>query len=519
MKNRRRDLVLIFSLLCLGAASFFYAKKLRRADSGPLRVSIPLDKPAGYYDPAKTQRAVGQYFFLENIYTPLLEYTPEGKLVSAAADSFGWQGNDARFAIRRGLYTAGGHEVDAYDAEASLKRLFILDRAARGDLEARLCRGRRLAGLRDACPGIKVQDGGRVLVLSFAERSPHIFTTLATIDFAVVPKTSIDPVTLAITDYRNTSGPYFVERDDPRGKLVLRANPRHFHYSPAMPQEVELVPYDPAKPEELLRMFSAGEIDLITTLDKLPCEVMIGFVRDNGRTANLHRTYPIKLFLAAFTAKGMKGLNERERWNLGRAIKETFNRHALARAGYENSDQLFTLEGTLSDSALSAIAAKFGRPDPGSLPARSLTVWDGTGILYDNAEDFSRVLPRLKVLKMKKNPVFTDFKKEKLEEPDLYVAGYNVGLQDDIGLVAYHMNTGTLLPRKVKKEDWMRIYTREEDKARRFELMRALQYESLEQAVVVPLAIAPYTAIARKPWKFHLPRHLAGNPVWRISRD
>jgi len=479
---------------------------------------MPLDKPAAYYDPAKTRRAFGQYFFLENIYTPLLEYTPEGRLVSGVAEHFELRGDSAWFSIRKGLVTAGGREIDAYDAETSFKRLFILDRENHGDLESALC-GRRLTGLKDDCPGISVQDGGRSLALKFRGPKPLIFQTLASIEFAVIPRTSIDAATLAITDHRDTSGPYYVEKDDAAGHIRLRANPRHFHYSPSMPQLVVFEPYDPETGVSPLKMFLDGKVDHVTTLERIPCDEMIDFARAHSGTVNLHRTYPIKLFIVAFTDKGRKALTERERWAIGKAIKEAHNRHVLPRSGYERADQIFTLEGTLSENALKTIENKFGPPGRGPVTAKKILAWDATEVLCDNAGELASALPGLKLMKVHKNPNFTDFRKEKLERPDLYIGGYNVGLQDDMGLIAYHMNAGTLLPESGTKEAWLSAYSAEPDKARRFELMRALQYGSLERVVSVPLATVPYTAVVRKPWNFAMPKHLASNPVWRIRRD
>ncbi len=506
------------SLAVLAAAACL-AAGCGRPEHGPLRVSMPLDKPASYYDPARTRRAFGQYFFLENIYTPLLEYTPDGKLVSAAAEHFELRGDDAHFTMRKGLFTAGGHEIDAYDAEASLKRLFILDRETHGALESALCGGRRLASLRDACPGIAVQEGGRTLRLDFAEPRPLIFQTLAAAEFSVIPKSSIDPATLAITDYRETSGPYYVDKDAGAGHITLRANPRHFHYSAAMPQEVIFVPYDPAAGKSPMQLFLDGSVDHVTTLEKVPCDEMIDFARARAGSASLHRTYPIKLFIVAFTAKGRKALTEQERWATGRALKAVHNRRVLSRSGYETADQILTLEGTLSESALKTIERKFAGSGRTPITAKTIIAWDGTGVLFDNAGELARELPALKVLKVHKNPNFTDFAKEKLEEPDLYVGGYNVGLQDDISLMGYHLSAGTLLPAAGTKEAWLKAYSGEPDKARRFELMRSLQYDSLEHVVSVPLATMPYTALLRKPWGFAMARHLASNPIWRIRRD
>ena len=65
---------------------------------------------------------------------------------------------------------------------------------------------------------------------------------LAAIDFAIIPRSSVEPRTLKIIDMKETSGPYFVDSDDGTGKIKLRLNPNHYHYSSDIPDEVTLVP-------------------------------------------------------------------------------------------------------------------------------------------------------------------------------------------------------------------------------------------------------------------------------------
>lgn len=151
MLTGKRNLMLI-TALSLAAALWLVPALKRGSAPAVLRVAMPLSEQASYYDPARTHKAVGQYFFLENICTPLLEYSPEGELVSAVADHFEWAGTEARFSMNRNLRTVDGRRINAYDVETSLKRLFILDGQSHVDLEEALC-GKQLPAWGTAAPG------------------------------------------------------------------------------------------------------------------------------------------------------------------------------------------------------------------------------------------------------------------------------------------------------------------------------------------------------------------------------
>ena len=128
-----------------------------------LRVAFPGRVSASKYDPAKIEYAM-EYTFLQNIYSPLIEYSVSGELVSAIAERFGWRGTNAVFQIRKGLKTIDGDTVNAYDAEASLKRLFVIGGNTHGDLKNLLCPGTRLKSLQSVCEGIAVENNGTDLV-------------------------------------------------------------------------------------------------------------------------------------------------------------------------------------------------------------------------------------------------------------------------------------------------------------------------------------------------------------------
>ena len=225
--------------LLYGAAVFFLFANFGRP-APELKIFFNSSSPVTHYDPA--QANINQhYVFLENTYSTLLEYSAAGALTSGLAAAYRWHGPEARFTMRSGAVTVDGWPLDAYDAEFSLKRIFILGKPYE-PLRDLLCGPEPLKSQADPCPGLQVLDGGRTLAMRFNEKKDFLFHALTDISYAVIPRRSVSTATLTITDYRNTSGPYYVSADPGGGSWHLAANPRHYRHSARMPQAVRAIP-------------------------------------------------------------------------------------------------------------------------------------------------------------------------------------------------------------------------------------------------------------------------------------
>ena len=144
---------------------------------------------------------------------------------------------------------------------------------------------------------------GNTLILKPKLRQDYLVPMLASIDFAIIPKISFDPVNLKITDYSNTSGPYYVEEDKGQGYIVLKSNPTHFRFEKEMPQEVHLIPTKGMKRDEVIGLLNQGKIDHITTIDSLE----VGdFKKVDSNKHDFHETIHIQTIVAHITEKGKK---------------------------------------------------------------------------------------------------------------------------------------------------------------------------------------------------------------------
>lgn len=464
------------------------------------------DQPVTAYDPADP-RDNSDFFYLENLFSPLVEYSASGALVSGAAESFYWKGGEARFRLRDGLATAEGRPITAEDAALSLKRLFVLGGEKYSFLSVPLC-GAAPRSLSAPCPALRAEDGGRTLVMEFPEPKTYLFRLLANINYAVIPAASFDPATLKITDYRNTSGPYYADSDSGGGRIALKANPRHYRYSPDMPASVTIVPVDERMPKaEVMELLKEGKADYLPlSIVRRPEDKRAFAAEQPGYS--LHLTRPLRLLSVIFTPKGRARLTRRERFFIASRLNEVYLGRNLMGG---TPGQIFHLEGSLTRGQLQALSRAMepqGRTQIGKRVAADK--------LYNyfplDGEAIKKWLPDL---------VYADRQRQRTGNgpaPDFRVFSGEIGLQDDIGLVLHYLDSDFFGLEPGEKRAWLRRYLSAADKRARMELLRNLQFEAMLEARTLPVGLMPYASLARKPWEFNYPEAIAGDKLWLLRR-
>jgi len=468
-------------------------------------------KPSDF-DPAKIHFAP-EYLYLENIYSPLVEYNVNGELVSGVAKNFRWEGNQAIFEIREDLYTADGYKITAYDAEKSFKRLFILNTNTHGNLKDMLCPNTELKSIGESCANIEVRDNGKTLVMKFKKKHPFLFPMLTAIDFAVIPSISIDEKTLAIKDHRNTSGPYYAISEE---NLDLEANKKHYHYNKKMPQKVLYIYENDINNFDLIKAFSEKKHDHITTVSSTP-DKLIPFARANKEVV-LHKTYPFWLRLVSFTAKGRREISKKERFEIGETLRKILLDCYLKSEGYEIAEQIFPsiAEGNLSSEQLNDINKLRNSFSIPKINKRKMIAWY---FPQEFLSEIKKYFPNTQFIYGKGIPGIIDYKKEGFEEPHFYFSGTDMSFQEDISLISYHLSKDMFKTSGKEAKEWLKDYMETDDKVERIKKLNKLHYETLSEGYVFPIVFAPYAAILRKPWKFGLSRYYANNPIWRIYRE
>lgn len=477
-----------------------------------LRVAFPYDKPVSFYEPTSIHLAP-EYFFLEYIYSPVVEIGKEGELIPGVAESFEWQGNDLHLKIRQDLKTASGTKITVDDVMFSLKRLIVKTGNTHGDFASLVCGEEILKSVDDPCSGIIQQ--GESIVLKAGHRKTFLLPMLAAIDFAVIPRSSVNPKTLKIENYHETSGPYYVTEDKGSGHITLKANPHHYHYSPRMPQVVVLKPTDPKDMTASLASFKNGDVDFITSIDAARPERVIDFSREVGG-AKLHTTMNIRSFVLAFSKRGLTELTQSQRVLIGQKVKAAFLEGFKDASGYEESFQYFPsfADGGLSTDDISDLRERQALAT-GEVPPRLKLVLIRMGDKDKFIRLFKDSLPGVEISEGSP-PEFTKYENPN-DMPHMFLAGPDTGFLEDIGLISYSLSSGLFGMTKKEREDWLSDYMLVTRKEERLERLRALHKKVLTDAVVIPLMVAPYVALVKEGWELNFPQYYGNSPLWLIK--
>jgi hypothetical protein len=471
-----------------------------------LRIAYPEFQPASFYDPSKIDTA-RQANILRNIYSRLVEFDKDGNLVGGVAKSFEWIGDSVVFEFRDGLRTIDGRQIGAEDAAVSLKRLIVLGKNTHGEIANFLCANDPPRTIGDSCKGIRVDGNKLVLTLEAQEKRPFFVPILASLDFAVIPKDSIDlsDSKLPIVDYRNTSGPYFIETDSAGGAFVLAVNPSHFNFSKDIAQKIEVVP---AAGSDATEKFKNGEVDLITTVDATPFLKLVELA-EQTQGGGLHRTHNIRLLMVAFTEKGRRDLSLDERICVAQSIRES-SAAILKNEGFQSTKQFFPVlgAGSLDETQLADLEHRHARP---AGTCKSIRI----GFKPAMPSQYRELLRASgnSIVDLKSAPWRTPIE----EQPDAYLDLTDSSFYEDFSLISYSIASGVFSERGEKSRAWLNSYMETESKAERLLKLRKLHFDSIAEVRVIPLGFAPYVAVARAPWKFEFSKFYAGTPLWQLK--
>lgn len=505
---------LVIAGLGIGAArSSIFSDKT--ADAGVLRVAFPYAQPAKTYEPTKIYLGP-QYIFLQNTFSPLVEMSPkDAEITGGVAEEFNWVGSDLHLKIRHDLKTAGGVPITAEDVVLSLKRLIILSGNTHGNFKDLVCPGAELKTLSENCAGISYKDN--VVTLKAGAKKSFLLPMLTAIDFAIIPKGSIEPKSLAIINYKETSGPYFVEQDSEQGHLVLKANPFHYKYSKNIPQSIHLVPTTEKSEDTSLKAFADNKVDMITTIDSSNPEDVMTFAREHNNS-NLHVTMNIRSYILIFTERGLKELTPLQRLSIGKKVRAAFRSVNETKPGYEKSEQFFPSfgDGALKEADLQDLRTQDTSISDGHVPDLKMTLIR-LGDSKSLVEAFKKQISNVEVTEGKNAPAFSVYK-NKDAMPHMFIGGPDTSFTEDISLISYTVGAGFFGMSKAEQTQWLKKYSSINEKEERMVMLRRKHKEAILNGTLVPLMVSPYVALVRKPWTLELSQFFADSPLWLVKR-
>lgn len=511
--NKKQIIAVLFACAILVIIVGRYFLMNSKNISQTLRVAFPVAKKVTDYEP--TNISLGhEYIFLENVFSPLVEITKNGEIEAGVAEEINWVGDELKLTIRNNLKTRTGVPITASDVVFSLKRLLVLSGNTHGNFKDIVCPDVDIKSVEDECHGIR-QDGNSVY-LNAKGRKSFLLPMLAAIDFAIIPKSSVDPITLKIINYSETSGVYAVTKDDGLGHIELEMNPYHYFAAKNIAQKITLVPIDSSNPDNSLNALLKNEVDHLTTIDAAKAEKIIQFSNEQS-DFDVHVTMKIRNRVLVFTEKGYKHLTMGERRYIGEKVKQVFTHSIDTGSGFEQSSEFFPhlSEGGLTEDQTNRF--NLIKNQDLTMPKSKFKLgFIKRGTVEEWSVPLNTVLPQADCYIETVPP---DFKKNlKFDEmPDAFIASTDTGFMEDIGLISYSLNAGLLGQVKSDRAQWLADYMAIDDKPARIKKLKELHYKALSEVWVVPVMSSPYAAIVRKPWKIELSDLYANNQLWRIK--
>ena len=482
-------------------------------DSDILKVGFPSRNRVSDYEPTRIYLA-DSYIFLESIYSTLINLSDDkGDPVSSIAKEHYWKGNELHLIIRDDLLTVDGYQIDIDDVIFSLKRVLVLSENTHGDLKNLICLEADLKSVELPCPGI--MKDGNTLILKLQSKRNFLVSMLAAIDFAIIPKTSVDPQTLKIIDYRNTTGPYYVEEDQGDGNIILKANPRHFEFSKNMASEIRLIPTKGLSNSQVVEWFNQGKIDHITTIDGLQVE---DTKEIDSAQVNIHETIHIYCVLASITSRGRKRLSINRRLAFAKSLQKSFHEFYAEKEGYRLSRQFLLPigEGHFSKDESLLLEKVMGDVEMDrSGSGIHLSVFPNLD--KKNGDVAKYYMPDLKVERSDSYQNFVPMSEEDI--PDYVIFATDSGFLDDISLLSYSISSETFGLSKKEGKDWLKDYMDTENKREQVDKIKKMQLKVLMEGRMIPLVTYPAIAVARKPWTLQLSELFANNALWKIRKN
>lgn len=454
-------------------------------------------------------KTVYEYELLNNLYSRLVEYDESGRLVPGVASRYEFTDKSVIFHFDRNLTTVDGRPIGAADAEVSLKRLVIRGKSGHGDIRNLLCPGYKLSSMSDSCPGIEVRDNKLILTPVRPHFVSILVSALESADYAIIPLSSLSSDYASISDFRNTSGPYFVSHDDEEGYIVLETNPAHYRYARTMATKIELIPVGMGKGIEAL---VSGKVDVVPSSEYYSGEQAESILRDSN-SYSVHASLPIRLTMTCFTPAALAQFTPAQRMYVARKYNSVVRR-IFRVPGQKETNQFFQAlsDGSLTEAQSQAVAQLNG----GAIPNFNRPI--EFGVREDFVEIYKRELadvPEIKIVSLPQSAYELPLN----ERPHAYLISTDSAWTENLSLLGHNFEMGIFHLPDMKPGVWLSSYLDTEDKVERIGRLNSLHYEILRQVAIAPNTAFPYYTVARLPWKTHMSGMSSSTNLWMIKAD
>ncbi|GIL16950.1 MAG: hypothetical protein BroJett040_07010 [Oligoflexia bacterium] len=457
-------------------------------------------------DPAEISM-IDQALLIDNLYSHLIEYDENGKLQPGIADYFEIKDDTIIFHFSKKVKTRSGHFIDADDAAASIRRLIKLDSATHAELTNILCSKDEITDVFKDCPAIKSQNNQLILSVRDIRYRSYLLEALAADDMVIVPISAINPQSLKIQNYSETSGPYSIDyvKDE---RLVFIQNPVHYNLRGNSPRAVTLISTDKTSIDDL---FLSNKVDILSTLNN-PSSEMVQRFKEQVPSTNINKTLSIKLYYIQFSPSAQKKFSRAQRSRIANQFKKVMPA-AYPLPLFAEPTSTFFLDnsiGMLSQEQMREVE-RLNSIEEDVLYEKP------TFYLYKSRAKIFNVFKQIKEI----NPIETDdvpFFTAPEKRLDIFLATTDTSYEESYALLGYNFTMGTFGVNKQESIPWMAEYLKTENSVDRVKLINTLHFNALKSGVLFPLYKAPYTSVGRNGFELPLNPMFASSHFWKIRK-
>lgn len=490
-------LVLVLITLCIITILYNFNKNKSNMDS--IRISFKNYYSIKEVDPADI-KSIYQSNLIENLYSRLVEFDENNLIKCTLCKNFEIKDNQIIFNIRDDLKTKSGIVITAEDIIFSYKRLLTLNSNTHGNLMLFI----------DSENDIFSRDNKVIIKLKNMNFAQFVLPLLASMDFSVIPKTSI--INNKIVDYINTSGPYFIEKDDELGYLVLNANPNHIYYSSEMFKTINIIPPEKGDP---ISDYLENKVDLLDITFYPTQEKLAALIKGQKKDFIINKTIPTRVTILN-TSKNARDTFTKQQLNyICNKISNAYLKENFIIYGSTRTDEFFqtATNGHIEESQLNEIK-KIHRTSFKDKEFPRKIIFGASKNVFNIYKDLLSDIQEIEVKSFDLDPAYLT----EDQRPDLFIQTTDSSFNEDISLLSYNFSMGYFGKSKLDGEKWIRNFINENNQEKRIELLKNLQLELLENVIIYPISISSYWVISNPNFIPVLPNSFPGSLWWKLRK-
>ncbi len=466
------------------------------------RLGLSVDVKKLDIDPAKIDNLT-KAILVDNLYARLVT-DDDGKVRSWLAKKIYIVENVIHVELNKNK-TSLGEAITSADVEATLKRLLILDTNSHAKLNKFLKCEKKISKITDSCDSIKIiDDMSFQLTAETNTKAQILLKILSATEYGIVPKNAVDPISLQIMSNENTTGAYQFNKND----NTLYRN-KYFIAESDYFEKIRIVGTDSSA--DLIDLFLKNELDIIPTpinLNKISAKNIV-----DSKNFNIFYTDKIKLFMINFGPRMISNFSASERHHIIKNIQKLMVEKFSFPLETEPTDQFLSKNGTGNLTVKQKNTIKEAS-ESGSIEPHDFFEFQSYHGLEKSMEILSEI-PKINLKFGDQFPPEEDFEKR----PDAYYMMGDISFDEDYTLLSYYLTNRIVAVDTKTADEVLTKFLKTKDESERSKQVNQLHFKIINEALVGPLAIAPYSIVTRKPYSCNQSKMSASTKLWLISEN